>query len=115
RSASPTANWPSATTTPRDRRPGERRNPPLLRRFASARAQEDEGVARLGVGGPGECYRDQRAVGIDPEQQVGGLGDRAIGGLGGDAGAGGVAGGQGRVGEGGGEEGFAGGVGGHHA
>ena len=60
------------------------------------RAQEDEGVARLGVWGAGGCYRDQGAFGVDQEQQVGGRGDPAVGGLGGDAGAGGVAGGQGR-------------------
>ena len=88
---------------------------PLPRRSVSARTQEYERVARLGVGEARGCYRDQRAVGVDPEQQVGGLRERTIGPLGGDVGASGVPSGQGRVGEGGSEEGFAAGLGAHHA
>ena len=71
-----------------------------------------EGVALLEVWGTGGCYRDQGAFGVDQEQQVGGLGEPAVGRLGGDAGTGGVAGGQGRAGEGSGEERFARSVGG---
>jgi anti-sigma regulatory factor (Ser/Thr protein kinase) len=55
-------------------RRGSRRNPRLPRRAVSARAQEDEGVARLGVWGARGCYRDQGAFGVDQEQQVGGRG-----------------------------------------
>ena len=59
---------------------GSRRNPPLLRCPVSARAQEDEGVARLGIWGARGSYRDQGAFGVDQEQEVAGRGDLTVGG-----------------------------------
>lgn len=50
-----------------------------LRRSVSARGQDDQGVARLGVWRARGGDREQGAFGADQEQEVYGRGDLAVG------------------------------------